>query len=250
MKLPGSKAMMKAATTEVRLLPIAIVAIAALLGLKGLQLAADAPGAISGVQMVLAQNEEPDQKPADAPDGGEAAPDAEAAKDGDMSAESEAVSGETVAPRRAADAINERLGDRRKTLEKFEDDLQLRENLLKATELRIEQRLQELRTLEERLNATVKEREEQEEQRFKNLVMIYQSMKPKDAARVFDRLETPVLVEVASGIDPRTMAEIISSMSAEGAERLTIALMNRAAEQSGGMKVEELPQIVGTRPAG
>ncbi|MCB1481210.1 MAG: flagellar protein FlbB [Rhodobiaceae bacterium] len=245
MKKVSVKRIASLASREVRVLPVLAAAAGALLLLKGVQIAMDAPGAISGARMAVAQDSEPPaaekqdsgEKPADT--GEKAAPE---------TAEAESVV-DTGTPVSAEEAINARLSERRKQLEKFETDLKMRESLLRAAELRIEQRLSELKSLESRLNATLKEREEQEAERFKNLVTMYQAMKPKDAAAVFDRLDTQVLVEVASGMDPRTMAEIVSKMTPEGAERLTIALMNRAAEKEEGLKVQDLPQIVGTQPA-
>ena len=42
---------------------------------------------------------------------------------------------------------------------------------------------------------------------------MYEGMKPKDAAKVFDRLEMPVLFEIASQIAPRKMSDILGLMS-------------------------------------
>ena len=53
-------------------------------------------------------------------------------------------------------------------------------------------------------------------------------MKPKDAARIFDRLDMKILVEVSTHISPRNMSEILAQMSPEAAERLTVELANRA----------------------
>ena len=41
---------------------------------------------------------------------------------------------------------------------------------------------------------------------------MYEGMKPKDAAKVFDRLEMPVLIEIASQIAPRKMSDIMGLM--------------------------------------
>ena len=57
---------------------------------------------------------------------------------------------------------------------------------------------------------------------------MYEGMKPKDAAKVFDRLEMPVLFEIASQIAPRKMSDILGLMSPEAAERLTVEMARRA----------------------
>jgi Mg/Co/Ni transporter MgtE len=60
---------------------------------------------------------------------------------------------------------------------------------------------------------------------------MYENMKPKDAAKVFEGLDTRILVEVAADIDPRRMGEIIAKMSTDAAQRLTIALMNKSVRE-------------------
>jgi len=69
-------------------------------------------------------------------------------------------------------------------------------------------------------------------------------MKPKDAAKVFDRLEMPVLFEIASQIAPRKMADILGSMSPEVAERLTVEMARRAGADKSGFAAD-LPKIEG-----
>jgi flagellar motility protein MotE (MotC chaperone) len=93
----------------------------------------------------------------------------------------------------------------------------------------------------------VKRKEEAEVQRLKNLITAYENMKAKDAARIFDRLEMRILVEVASQINPRRMSDILGQMSSEAAERLTVELANRAS--GGGERggdIGNLPKIEGT----
>jgi flagellar motility protein MotE (MotC chaperone) len=68
-------------------------------------------------------------------------------------------------------------------------------------------------------------------------------MKPKDAAKVFDRLEMSVLIEIASQIAPRKMSDIMGLMQPEAAERLTVELARRAGGDNN--KAAELPKIEG-----
>ena len=53
---------------------------------------------------------------------------------------------------------------------------------------------------------------------------MYETMKPKDAARIFDRLSLPILLKVVRQMKPRKMADILAKMSPEAAERLTVAI--------------------------
>ena len=80
---------------------------------------------------------------------------------------------------------------------------------------------------------------------------MYESMKPKDAAKIFDRLEMPVLFEIASQIAPRKMSDILGLMQPEAAERLTVELARRAAGGERSASAAELPKIEGKpMPAG
>ncbi|MDE2063430.1 MAG: flagellar protein FlbB, partial [Bradyrhizobium sp.] len=65
-----------------------------------------------------------------------------------------------------------------------------------------------------------------------------------DAAKVFDRLEMPVLFEIASHIAPRKMADILGQMSPDVAERLTVEMARRAGGDKSGSDAD-LPKIEG-----
>src|SRR5580704_10754956 len=134
-------------------------------------------------------------------------------------------------------AILERLQARQR-----ESDI--RESLLKAAEKRIESKVEEMKGLESRAAAASEQKAEAENARFKSIITMYEGMKPKDAAKVFDRLEMAVLIEIASQIAPRKMSDIMGLMQPDAAERLTVELARRA----GGEKSTpgaDLPKIEG-----
>jgi flagellar motility protein MotE (MotC chaperone) len=141
-------------------------------------------------------------------------------------------------------AILERLQSRRQELEARAREIDIRESLLKAAEKRIESRVEELKAIESRITAATEQRNEADATRFKGLVTMYEGMKPKDAAKVFDRLEMSVLLEIASQIAPRKMSDILGLMSTEAAERLTVELARRAGSDKSAMAAD-LPKIEG-----
>ena len=57
---------------------------------------------------------------------------------------------------------------------------------------------------------------------------MYESMKAKDAAKVFDRLNMRVLIEVVNAMNPRRMSDILGQMTPDVAERLTLEIANRS----------------------
>jgi flagellar motility protein MotE (MotC chaperone) len=141
------------------------------------------------------------------------------------------------------------LQQRRQELDARARELDIRESLLKAAEKRLDARAAELKQIEQRINTAMQKKDEAEAARFKGLVTMYENMKAKDAARIFDRLDMKILMEVATQINPRRMSDILAQMSPEAAEKLTIELANRA---SGGDKTppaSDLPKIDG-RPNG
>lgn len=143
-------------------------------------------------------------------------------------------------------AILERLQARRQEIESRQREIDIRESLLKSAEKRIENKVEEMKAVESRITATQAEQKAAEAQRLKGLVTMYEGMKPKDAARVFDRLEMGVLIEIASAIAPRKMSDILGLMSSEAAERLTVEMARRA--NGGGDQAAsagDLPKIDG-----
>jgi len=149
---------------------------------------------------------------------------------------------QTVSP--SERAILERLQSRRQELEARAREIDIRESLLKAAEQRIESRVQEMKSIEAKASAADEQKSEAENARFKNIITMYEGMKPKDAAKVFDRLEMPVLIEIASKIAPRKMSDILGVMSPEAAERLTVELAHRAGGDKSSASAE-LPKIEG-----
>ena len=96
--------------------------------------------------------------------------------------------------------------------------------------------------MESRISRRRKPRSEAEIARFKGIITMYESMKPKDAAKVFDHLEMPVLIEIASQIAPRKMSDILGLMQTEAAERLTVELAHRAGSEQVGFARPTFPR--------
>jgi flagellar motility protein MotE (MotC chaperone) len=151
--------------------------------------------------------------------------------------------GQPVSP--SERAILERLQSRRQELEARAREIDIRESLLKAAEKRIDSRVEELKAVEARISAVTTQKAEADAARFKGIITMYESMKPKDAAKVFDRLEMPVLLEIASQIAPRKMSDILGLMSTEAAERLTVELARRAGGDKSASAAADLPKIEG-----
>jgi flagellar motility protein MotE (MotC chaperone) len=143
-------------------------------------------------------------------------------------------------------AVLERLQARRQELDSRSRELDMRESLLKAAEQRMDIKLGELKSMEKNVDSAEVKRQQIEADRFKSIVAMYENMKSKDAARIFDRLDMKILVAVSTQMKPAKMAEILGQMSPDAAERLTVELANRANGTKPGP--DQLPKIQG-RPA-
>ena len=140
-------------------------------------------------------------------------------------------------------AVLESLQQRRQELETRTREMEVRDSLLKAAEKRIEQRLQDLKDQEARISGASAKREEEDQAKFKSLVTMYENMKAKEAAKVFDRLDLRILVEIATKMNPRRMSDILGVMTPEAAERLTIEIANRSGAIGGGNSAPSAPEL-------
>jgi len=209
-------------------------------------------GETSGVKTKLAEEQHTDSKPSDTKQSSSQPPDNKPSDGNQPDSKSLPLTpsppeGEPLRPSAGERAVLEALNQRRQELDTRTRELDIRESLLKGAEKRIETRLGELKAMEERINSATQKKDDVDAARFKGLVIMYENMKPKDAAKIFDRLDLKVLVEVAGQINPRRMADILAQMSPEVAERLTMELANRPGSEKSAP--DELPKIEG-KPSG
>lgn len=274
---------------RVRLLPIVVLAMSALLVLKGIGIVTEGGYVLGGAKPVFAQAA---STPAAAPDGGMSnggdagtttngadtatgkLSDADVAaanrasntlfdEDGSVPAESSSAdgvpyskdkSGEKV-PVGAKDGVGEtersileRLSERRTELDKRAAQLDSRQSLVEAAEKRLNDRITQLKALEAQITALVNEKKALDDKQFKGLVSMYEAMKPKAAAAIFDQLSMDVLLRVATTMNPRKMSPILAAMTTARAQELTVLM----AADNGEPKIDTtdenlaaLPQIVG-----
>ncbi len=119
------------------------------------------------------------------------------------------------------------LASRRESLEARARELDLREKLLMATESRVDDKISELKMIEQRIEDMLVLRDEEEEAQIQSLVKVYETMKSKDAARIFETLETDVLLDVAGRMKESKMAAVMAAMSPIAAQELTVMLATR-----------------------
>ncbi|NQV47693.1 MAG: hypothetical protein HQ504_07920 [Rhodospirillaceae bacterium] len=118
----------------------------------------------------------------------------------------------------------QRLADRRENLEDREKEMAMREGLLTAAEDRIENKIAELKNFQNTIEKLIKTYDEQQVAKIQSLVKIYENMKPKDAARIFEELEMDTLLLVTERMNERKLAPIMAKMNPAKATEITVEL--------------------------
>lgn len=119
------------------------------------------------------------------------------------------------------------LAARRDRLDQRERELDERESLLAAAEAQIAERIRGMEALRRSIEELVLRKEAQDEQQISRLVTVYEKMKPKDAARIWDELEMPILLEVAFRMKENLTAAVMARMQSDRARDLTRELARR-----------------------
>ena len=233
---------------RIRFLPVTIFFAAMLLTVRIGEVWRDLADVRDGVSVADAVAQQ--QPPAPAPTAGQALPVPPAVADDDAPAQGEPAA-------RARDATRGRpirkLGDdpalltqsemdllqqraeRRDRVEKREQELEVRAAILKAAESRIDRKAEEMKALQASIEKLLAAYDEQQEKKVAGLVKIYESMKPKEAAKIFEELELDVLLMVAERISSRRLAPILAVMSPQKAREVTVELSRLRQLPEGGL---------------
>lgn len=194
---------MNAILRHIRLLPLVIVVGFALLTVKGFGLLHEAQAEDAGSALPSEQS-----TPA------AASSDDPAADDSEMASAAE------------VDVLTS-LTKRRKQLDEREQQLAMRENVITAAERRVDTKIAQLQALQTEIQKLLGQRDAEEQKQIDSLVKTYSSMKPKDAARIFDTLDDDVRLAVAEKMKSDVLAPVLAAMQSDEAKKLTLKLADR-----------------------
>lgn len=121
-------------------------------------------------------------------------------------------------------ALLEDLRQRREQLEKREAALAQREQALAALQKRLAARVDELQAMQGQLQGLETARKAQDETNWRGLVKVYETMKPRDAATIFNDLDQPVLLAVLDRMKDAKAAAILAAMQPDRARQATAEL--------------------------
>lgn len=126
------------------------------------------------------------------------------------------------------------LAQRRSTLDNREESLNQREALLRAAEQKLVDQQTELLAMRSEVKGLLDDLDAKEKRRIGNLVKIYENMKPKDAALIFNELELPVLMSVVERMKVRKLAPVIAAMNPDKARKITRSMAKRQKTATSG----------------
>lgn len=124
-------------------------------------------------------------------------------------------------------AILQELAERREALDVRSQEIDKKAIQLKVAEEEIDKKLAQLKTYEEKLQKLINKYNEQERAQLASLVKMYSTMKPKDAARIFNTFDLDILVAILKEMKPSSSSAILSQMDAIKAKEVTTALISR-----------------------
>lgn len=119
------------------------------------------------------------------------------------------------------------LSKRRDELDQRDRDLEIKSKVLDATEKRINDKISEVKTLQAELSKVLAQYNEKQDSQIKSLVKIYENMKPDEAARVFDEMDMPILLDVIAKMSERKVAPVLANMSPKRARDVTQELAEK-----------------------
>lgn len=123
--------------------------------------------------------------------------------------------------------ILQSLSQRREELDEFAREMDLKEKVLATTELRINDKLAEITKLKNDVTVLLKQYEGEEQTHLSSLVKIYENMKPKDAAAIFNEMDIHILLDVIDLMSERKVAPVLAGMTPDKARQVTEELAEK-----------------------
>lgn len=121
------------------------------------------------------------------------------------------------------------LARRRAELERREASIDTRANLLRAAEQRIESKISNLKEMQATITRLLKKHDKEKEAKMRSVVKIYEKMKPKNAARIFEQLDMRILLDIVERMREARTASIMANLNPAKAKAVTAALAERRA---------------------
>ncbi|MDE3016454.1 MAG: hypothetical protein KGI29_05985 [Pseudomonadota bacterium] len=140
------------------------------------------------------------------------------------------------------------LAERQEELDIWAKNIQIKEAALNVTEKRIDDKIAQINAMKKEVAAVLSQYNEKEDAKIHSLVEIYENMKPKDAARIFDEVEMPILLLVIDKMSEKKAAPILAGMDSGKAKQITVELAEQRRLSAASFCAAAAPVPVKTAP--
>jgi len=122
------------------------------------------------------------------------------------------------------------LGARRGELDQREDNLNTQLALMAAAEAKLDAKVKTLTGLKADIQSLLTQTDQKQAAEIDRLVVVFEGMKPKDAAPRMALLDDSVRLPIAAKMKPRALSAILAQMPPEEAKKLTESLAKRLSD--------------------
>lgn len=108
-----------------------------------------------------------------------------------------------------------KLNDRKRELDAREEELNKVEQELAVQKAELEKKMKELENTRQNISKVLEERVQVDDKKVENLVQLYSTMKPQQAAKAFEEMDESLAIEILGRMKKKNAAEIMNLVKAE-----------------------------------
>lgn len=118
------------------------------------------------------------------------------------------------------------LSEREKEIQKQQDTITDRENMVKVLETQLSKKAEELIKLKKLVEEVANKHNDETEKNVQKLVGVYEAMKPQSAAVIFNDLPSATLMAIFKAMSPKKLSPIMTAMNVDKVRSITKRLAN------------------------
>jgi flagellar motility protein MotE (MotC chaperone) len=119
------------------------------------------------------------------------------------------------------------LAERRKNLDRREEEIIKKERLIEVSKKEVFEKLAELEKVKKAIESTLTQIDKAEKGRFDRLIKMYESMKPKEAAKIFNQMDVKMLKDLFMIMNEKKLSAIMATMNPLKAKEVTGTLIGQ-----------------------
>lgn len=119
------------------------------------------------------------------------------------------------------------LAERRKVLDKREEEIVKKERALEVSKKEVLEKLADLEKVKKAVESTLQQIDKTEKDKFARLIKLFEGMKPKEAAKIFNQMDIKTLKDLFLVIGEKKLSLIMATMNPIKAKEVTGLLISQ-----------------------